>query len=139
MTDYTPFDELEIGRVFPDPPVRFQITEAQVEAYLSATGDDSTVYREASDRRPVPPLFAAVYMLDALAHFRNPPGGIHTRQSFTFHQPTYIGDELTIEVRILDKYVKKRRNHVIMAVVARNQDGELVTSAEIGRIWGKET
>ncbi|MCE2510675.1 MAG: MaoC family dehydratase N-terminal domain-containing protein, partial [Alphaproteobacteria bacterium] len=96
MTAYTSFEELEIGRVFPDPPANFQITEAQVAAYLMATGDESTVYRE-DPSRPIPPMFAAVYMLDAIAHLRNPPGGIHTKQRFTFHQPVHIGDRLTID------------------------------------------
>ena len=138
MTAYIPFKELEVGRVFPDPPANFRITEAQVKAYLDATGDEAAIYRGTAARRPVPPMLAAIYMLEALAHLRNPPGGIHTKQRFTFHQPAFVGDRLTTEVRILDKYVKKKRNHVVMEVETRNQDGKLITTAEISRIWGKE-
>ncbi len=138
MADYTPFKELEVGRVFPDPPADFQVTDAQVEAYLAATGDATAIPREEAARRPAPPTLAAVYMLEALAHLRNPPGGIHTKQRLTFHRPAYVGDRLTTEVRILDKYVKKRRNHVVMEVETQNQDGELIATARISRIWGKE-
>lgn len=138
MIAYTPFQELEVGHVFPDPPADFQVTDALVKAYIAATGDATAIPQEEADRRPAPPTLAAVYMLEALAHLRNPPGGIHTKQLFTFHRPAYVGDRLTTEVRILDKYVKKRRNHVVMEVETRNQDGELVTTARISRIWGKE-
>jgi len=138
MVTYTPFNELEVGQVFPDSSAYFQVTDALVEAYLAATGDTTTIALEEA-RRPAPPTLAAVYMLEALAHLQNPPGGIHTKQSFTFHRPAYVGDQLRTEVRILDKYVKKRRNYVVMEAETRNQNDELVTTAEISRIWGKET
>lgn len=138
MTIYTPFKQLEVGRVFPVPPASFFVTEEIVDAYLEATGDDTPAFRKGAEPRPAPPTLAAVYMLDALGHFRNPPGGIHTKQSFTFHRPAYVGDRLESEVRILEKYSKKNRDYVAMEIVTRNQRGELVTSGIITRIWGKE-
>ena len=138
MAAYTSFTELKVGQVFPDPPASFQVTEALVEAYLDATGDTAEIYREKNGPRPVPPTLAAVYMLEALSHRRNPPGGIHTKQHFTFHQPAYIGDTLATQVHILETYVKKGRNYVVMKIVTRNQKEALVTTGVITRIWGKE-
>ena len=138
MAAYTSFRELKAGQVFPDPPASFQVTEARVEAYLDATGDTAKIYREKGGHRPVPPTLAAVYMLEALSHRRNPPGGIHTKQHFTFHQPAYIGDILTTQAHVLETYVKKGRNYVVMKIVTHNQDGALVTTVVITRIWGKE-
>jgi len=138
MAAYTSFTELKVGQVFPDPAARFDVTEASVDAYLGATEDSAEIYRKKDGPRPAPPTLAAVYMLDALSHFRNPPGGIHTKQSFVFHQPAYVGDTLSTQARILETYVKKERNYVVMEIVTHNQKKALVTTGVITRIWGKE-
>lgn len=138
MTPYTTFAELKIGQVFPDPPASFQVTKAGVDAYLDATGDDADIYRKKDGPVPAPPTLAAIYMLEALSHLRNPPGGIHTKQSFTFHRPAYVGDCLLTQAKILETYVKKGRNYAVMAVETRNQDDAIVTTGVITRIWGTE-
>ena len=141
MAEYVKYDALEVGAVFPDPPAMFRVTDAVVDLYLAATADDNPVHaRTGGDiARPAPPTLAAVYIRGALMALPAPPGGVHAKQRFTFHRPARVGDTLGTTVRIVEKYVKKGHNYVIMETTTQNQHGDTVTTGRMTRIWGTET
>ena len=78
-------------------------------------------------------------LLGDLLVLLGPPGGIHAKQQFKFHRPAYIGETLFTSANVLKLYERKGRHYVEMTTETRNQDGELITSGMITRIWGKET
>ena len=138
MADYLLFDELEIGLTFPDKPVEYKVAAPTVDKYLAATGDTAAEFEKSADGTQLAPLsLAAVYMIGAMKALPSPPGGVHAKQKFVFHQPARVGDKLFTTCSIHKKYVKKERNYVVMETVTKNQDGELVTTGEITRIWAK--
>lgn len=138
MADYLLFDELEIGLTFPDKPVEYPVVGSQVNQYLTATGDTSAAFKETTGAKQLaPPSLSAIYMIEAMKALKSPPGGVHAKQKFVFHQPAYVGDTLFTTCFIKEKYVKKGRNYVVMESVTKNQNGEPVTTSEITRIWSK--
>lgn len=142
MSEIVKFDDVQVGFEYPDKPVAFKVTESLVDKYLGATFDLASQYQPqstvANGKRPAPPTLAAVYMIEAMLMLKSPPGGVHAKQKFTFHQPACVGDTLFTKVRVLDKYQKKGRNYVIMQTTTTNQSNQPVTTGTITRIWGKE-
>jgi 3-hydroxybutyryl-CoA dehydratase len=140
MPDYVLYEDLEVGQEL--PPAVFRITDEVIDSYTEATGDDSPVYsREGSTepgtRRLAPPTLAAVYVRPVLMSMPSPPGGIHAKQRYEFHRPVFSGDVLVTQARILDKYLKKARRYVVMETMTTNQDGEIVTTGRMVRIWAR--
>ncbi|MEW5011674.1 MAG: MaoC family dehydratase [Cycloclasticus sp.] len=140
MTNYVKYASLVEGADFLDPAVSFQVSKDVVDKYISSTNDLTPELQVEDDNggRVAPPMLAAVYVIDALRVRVGPPGGIHAKQKFKFHRPAKIGETLLTTAKVSTLYVKKERNYVEMTTETRNQDGELITTGLITRIWGKE-
>ncbi len=127
---YRRYEEVAVGDVFPAQPLAFAVTAERVEAFLAATGS----------RRPpegrAPSMIACVYLIDLLTARQSPPGGIHAKQSLRFHRPVRIGEVLSIQARVTEKYVRKERPYVVSEFEARGDDGTLVSSGRVTSIWG---
>ena len=141
MSDYVRYSSLVEGDTFLDPPPSFDVTEVLVDKYIAATNDATPELNEvnAAGKRIAPPMLAAVYVIDALRTRVGPPGGIHAKQQFKFHRPAMIGETLFTSASVLKLYERKGRNYVDMTTQTKNQQGELITSGMITRIWGKES
>ena len=83
-------------------------------------------------------MIAAVYLVDLLKARLSPPGGIHAKQAIRFHRTVKIGDRLSLQGRVIEKYVRKERPYVVSDFEARTADGELVSSGRITSIWGRD-
>jgi len=140
MTDYVKYASLVEGADFLNPAVSFEVTKEVVDKYISSTNDSTPELQVQDEKgdRVAPPMLAAVYVIDALRVRVGPPGGIHAKQKFKFHRPAKIGETLLTTAKVSTLYVKKERNYVEMTTETRNQNGELITTGLITRIWGKE-
>lgn len=141
MSDYVKYSSMAEGDAFLDPIPSFEVTKERVEKYIQSTKDETEQLQIKDDqgRQVAPPMLAAVYVIEALRTKVGPPGGIHAKQQFRFHRPAYIGETLFTSANVLKLYERKGRHYVEMTTETRNQDGELITSGMITRIWGKET
>lgn len=50
-------------------------------------------------------------------------GSIHTRQVWEFKNPAKLGKRITLNARIIDKYIKRGRGYVTMELEAVDEDG----------------
>jgi len=50
-------------------------------------------------------------------------GSIHAKQAWEFKNPARLGKKVTLSVHVVDKYVKRERNYIIMELVAVDEDG----------------
>ena len=140
MSDYVKYSSMSEGDNFLDPAPSFEVTQERVEKYIKSTNDGTKqlTVKDAQGNTVAPPMLAAVYVIDALRTRVGPPGGIHAKQQFKFHRPAYIGETLFTSAQVLKLYERKGRNYVEMTTTTRNQEGELISSGMITRIWGKE-
>jgi len=140
MSDYVKYSSMSEGDDFLDPVPSFKVTAERVNKYIKSTNDGTQqlTVEDGQGRRVAPPMLAAVYVIDALRTRVGPPGGIHAKQQFKFHRPAYVGETLLTSAQVLKLYERKGRKYVEMTTETRNQDGELITSGMITRIWGKE-
>lgn len=135
MTAYRRFGEVTVGDFFPEAPLSFEIGAPTVSAFLSATGDDSAADKA---QEHAPSMIASVYLIALLKARRSPPGGIHAKQAIRFHRTVTIGERLSLQGRVVEKYVRKDRPYVVSDFEARGEDGTLVSSGRITTIWGPD-
>lgn len=136
MTAFRRYDEVRVGDVFPAEPLRFEVSETVVARFLAATAYESL----GGDRQPrrAPSMIASVYLIDLLLARRSPPGGIHAKQNIRFHRAIAVGETLSLQAKVVEKYVRKERPYVVSSFEARDRDGSLVSSGRIASIWGKD-
>lgn len=136
------FDDLEVGQEFPSAEIK--VTPETVAKYTEAVQDETPFYRDPAAAQQAgfegivaPPTMAAVYMLGALNQVKRPPGGIHARQEFTFLKPVKIGETLKTKARVEDKFLRKERKYVVLAMVTTNEKDEEVVKSKMTVIWAK--
>ena len=83
-------------------------------------------------------MIASIYLVDLLMARGSPPGGIHAKQSIRFHRSLAVGEDLSLQATVVDKYVRKERPYVVSEFEARGNDGCLVSSGRITSIWGRD-
>jgi hypothetical protein len=80
---------------------RIDLTPERISAYLAATGDSNTVYR---DRNLAPPLAVAALALGALlAQIELPAGTLHTSQEVEAHAATPLDATLSLRGRVAQR------------------------------------
>lgn len=135
------FDEVEVGHTF--SPLVYPIGQELIRDYVEVVGDDDPLHRDLSYAQRTgyggiiaPPTIAALYVLKAYRTDSVPrPGGVHYRQKFKFHRPIRAGDVLTVQAKVVDKYLKGDRKFLVIESVARNQDGKEVVWSESTSFW----
>jgi len=135
---YRRFDEVAVGEVFPDTPLTFTADGERVASFLEATGNDGRLYRDGEALARVPSMIACVYLIDLLTARRSPPGGIHAKQTLEFHRRVRLGETLSIQGRVSEKYVRKERPFVVVTFEAHGEDGTLVSTGQVTSIWGRD-
>jgi acyl dehydratase len=136
MSTFRRYDEVAVGDVYPPEPLTFDVNPSVVDGFLAATGNDSGRY--AGLRRRAPSMIASAYLIDLLMARRSPPGGIHAKQAIRFHRAIEVGEKLSIQGKVVEKYIRKERPYVVSSFEARGADGTLVSSGRITSIWGKD-
>lgn len=137
MSQYRRYEDVAVGDLIPGEPLTFHVTSKSCEGFLAATGDDGALYGTA-EGDPAPSMIASVYLIDLLKARCSPPGGIHAKQAIRFHRSVKVGEKLSLQGRITDKYLRKERPYVVADFEARSAAGEVVSSGRITSIWGKD-
>ena len=136
MADFRRYDDVKVGDRFSHAPIRFDVTEERVRAFLAAVGDDDPAY--APGTGVAPSMLAAVYLVDLLKERNSPPGGIHAKQSIRFARRLRVGESLSLIAEVVEKYVRRERPYVVSAFTAEDGAGETVASGRIVSIWGAD-
>ncbi len=124
MTTQT--DEKYVGRYYGER--RIEITPELVAHYARAVQDQNPWYfGDSPFGGPVAPaliLHSEVYhTIDwYLSYF----GNLHARQEFEFFAPIMVGDTVTARRQIVERYLKRDREYVVMEVGCYDDDGRLL-------------
>jgi acyl dehydratase len=119
-------DEKYVGRYYGER--RIEITPELVAHYASAVQDQNSWYfGDSPFGGPVAPaliLHSEVYhTIDwYLSYF----GNLHTRQEFEFFAPIMVGDTVTTRRQIVERYLKRDREYVVMEVGCYDDAGRLL-------------
>ena len=135
------YDDLTPGRIF--RPMAFAITDDLVAQYLDVMGDRNPLYEhdEAAraaglDGRVAPVGLWGVWGRAAyLRDHRMPGGGVLAGEDVVYVKPARVGDVLSVQARVVDRYVKKERGRVLFETAAHDSSGALCGIVRISAIW----
>jgi 3-hydroxybutyryl-CoA dehydratase len=127
-----PFNELEIGTT---ASFTKQLTEEDIVLFARTSGDVNPVhlndeYAKTTQfkNRIAHGMWSAGIISAALATVMPGPGTVYLGQSLSFRRPVMINDELTVNLKVLEKMEKK--NFATIECVVVNQDGKTVVQGE---------
>jgi acyl dehydratase len=75
----------------------------------------------------------AAYLQD----HRMPGGGVLAGEDVVYVKPARVGDVLSVQARVVDRYVKKERGRVLFETSAHDASGGLCGIVRISAIWPK--
>lgn len=132
------FADLVVGTVY--PPIEYRISAEQVRTWVAAFEDDTI--NVASDGQEVPIVPAAMtslYILDAVlkAYPNRPKGNVHAKQEFVWYSPVRVGETLSTEVIVADKWIKRGRRYVQTETRTKNKLGTLVATGRMTSIFAR--
>lgn len=133
--DFATFEEVLVGHA--DEPVSSTLAREQVDKYVAAVEEKNPLFCDEDAAKKsewggliAPPTGATMYGRKAGGGPRKvPAGGVHAKQYYEFHHPARVGDTLTCQTTIIDKYIKRERKYVVQETVTRNQDGQIICVA----------
>lgn len=130
------FADLVVGTVY--PPVQYRITAEQVGKWVAAFEDD-TVAVGGNEPPLVPAALTSLYILDAVlkAYPNRPKGNVHAKQEFVWYTPVRVGEALSTEVIVADKWVKRGRRYVQTETRTKNDAGQLVGTGRMISIFAR--
>lgn len=122
-----PYDELTIGQ---KASLQRRVEERDIRLFAAVSGDCNPVHLDAEfaagtlfKERIAHGMFSGALISAAIACNLPGPGTIYLGQQLTFSRPVKLGDELTVELEVLEKLPKYR---VRLATRVFNQNGEQV-------------
>lgn len=120
------YDHLQVGE---DLGTRtFKITDEVIQESAKAIESQHDWYFKDSPfggRIAPPTIFdnECLRMLDMrYARF----GSIHAKQSWRFLKPVLVGTTVHVNVRLVDKFVKRGKGYFVMELTARDDSGDIV-------------
>ena len=126
-----PYDALEIGQ---KASISKSVEERDVQLFAAVSGDNNPVHLDAAfaaetlfKERIAHGMFSGALISAAIACELPGPGTIYLGQQLKFTRPVKLGDQLTVELEVLEKLAKGR---VRLATRVSNQAGELVVDGE---------
>lgn len=126
-----PYQELEVGQ-----KANFQrsVTERDIQLFAEVSGDRNPVHLDADyaattqfKERIAHGMLTGALISAAIATTLPGPGTIYLGQNLSFTRPVKLGDELTVELEVLEKLPK---NRVRISTTVLNQDGKAVVKGE---------
>lgn len=131
QVENTPYDALEVGQKA--TYVR-AVTQREVQLFAEVSGDRNPVHLDAEfaagtqfKERIAHGMLTGAYISAAIATTLPGPGTIYLGQNLRFTRPVKLGDELTVELEVLEKLEK---NRVRMGTRVVNQAGKSVVEGE---------
>lgn len=126
-----PYAELEVGQ-----KASFQRTvgERDIQLFAEVSGDRNPVHLDAEyaagtlfKERIAHGMLSGALISAAIATTLPGPGTIYLGQNLRFTRPVKIGDQLTVELEVLEKLPKNRAR---IGTRVLNQNGEAVVEGE---------
>ena len=110
------------------------ITADDIERFVELSGDLNPIhsdeeYAQASffGKRIAPGIMVASYISAVIANDLPGPGAIYLQQDLRFGAPVFIGDTITVRVRLLEV---PRPGRLLLETTCTNQDGVQVISGK---------
>ncbi len=126
-----PYEELEVGQ---KASFRRNVGERDIQLFAEVSGDRNPVHLDAEyaattqfKERIAHGMLTGALISAAIATTLPGPGTIYLGQNLTFTRPVKLGDELTVELEVLEKLPK---NRVRISTTVLNQDGKAVVKGE---------
>ncbi len=126
-----PYDTLEVGQ---QARLQRTVEERDIQLFAAVSGDRNPVHLDAEyaaaslfKERIAHGMFSGALISAAIACELPGPGPIYLGQQLKFTRPVKLGDQLTVELEVLEKLAKGR---VRLATRVSNQAGELVVDGE---------
>jgi len=114
---------------------KFLVTEEVIELFARATGDfnplhlDEEYARKTIFKARVAHGMLSVGVISGVLGTQFPgPGTIYLSQTVRFLKPVFLGDEITVRVKVLELIPDKKRAR--LETTCLNQNGQVVVSGE---------
>ena len=135
------YDELEVGRSF--RPLAFEITPEMVRRYVEIVGDANRLYTDLEYARShglhacvAPPGLWGVWGRQAyLQDHAMPAGGVLAGEELVFVKPAYVGDTLTVQAQVTDRFMRKDQPRAVLEITATGADGDVCGIVRITAVW----
>lgn len=131
LVENTPYDELQVGQ---KATFIRTVQERDVQLFAEVSGDRNPVHLDADyaagtafKERIAHGMLTGALVSAALACTLPGPGTIYLGQNLRFTRPVKLGDELTVELEVLEKLPK---NRVRIGTRVINQQGKPVVEGE---------
>ena len=110
------------------------ITDDAIRQFVALSGDRNPIHsdddfaaKSVFGRRIAPGLMVASYISALIANELPGPGAIYLGQDLRFEAPVYLGDTITVTVRVIDE---PRQDRLRLETTCTNQAGLRVLSGE---------
>lgn len=126
------FDEIAIGDTATYTRL---ITNQEVEAFAAISGDHNPLHLDPDYAATTPfgeciahGMLTGALISAAIAMQLPGPGSVYLNQSLQFRAPVFLGDTLTVTLKVTEKHGK--RPWVTLSCTVENQDGKTVAKGE---------
>lgn len=128
-----PYAAVQVGDTIAGEPL--SVSAELIERFASATGSPLATEKQITAPLRAPALIAALLARTVIVRVAGPPGGIHAKQSFTFHRPVYAGDQVTTYGIIAAKEERAGKRYVYIDLRSLDATGRLVMTGRTTSIW----
>ena len=101
------YDDIEVGRTFPAQPL--PVGADDVARFYGCLGEDASPSRPG---RRIPAFLLNEFKV-LKSQMRFPPGVLHAREEIAMLSAAFIGDPLTVEITIADKYIRNGKRFIV--------------------------
>ena len=125
-------DRIQVGRTFEKS---FDMNQERVVAYARATGDNNPIHLDEDagaksifGRRVAQGMLTAGFISGVFGTQFPGQGTIYLSQSVRFLKPVFMGDAITVRLKVLE--VMTGKNRIRVETTCLNQDGKKVLVGE---------
>ncbi|MCH8283837.1 MAG: MaoC family dehydratase N-terminal domain-containing protein [Chloroflexi bacterium] len=114
------------------------ITDDWIEKYRRSIDDDNPWYAgESPFGGPIAPAAVFNYEMEMFKGWHPPGIGnvLNTGQSWEFRRPMRPGQRVTLKGRVVERYLKRGREHVAMEATAYDEEGNLLCRTVTVHSW----
>ncbi len=134
-------EELDVGREF--RPLVVHADVELVSRYTETLGVDNGLYVDAAaasaagmEAPVVPPGLWGIWGRAAyLVDHRMPPGGVLAGEDLEYIAPLVVGQDVTVQARVVDSYIRKGRPNVVFESTVSDAAGTTCGVVRIIAIW----
>ncbi len=108
------WEDLAVGHVF--APIAYSVSAEAVEHFVDAIGEDHPWYHGESPFgfAVVPPALVMTDYTRFLAQVLPPITGMHARHQLRLIRPLPVGQRVTLEGEIVDKFIKRGHRYLVI-------------------------